>query len=794
MDNIATNDNKNPTPGNMGGDINDKNATTVLSTSAASAISGSDFVPRPFLSASKDPSFADWFARPFLIASAVATGTLTPVTDTFLDTYLQHAITHEKTRFFHALTGTVKYRLIITTSPYAAGLVGMASHLYPLGASGPVDLANIGYHICSRTHVLTDVGCLTTTELSVPIRGRYPYVELKPTDPVSTNMYLTLGNITPVVDVSTGADAEFSYKLYISIDDAQLLVPTPMEPTAELREAAAGPISYPASIISRLTNSLRDVPIIGPYAYATSLISGAIGHAAVLFGFSRPKDGSEIPYPHDELLADYAGSLRVKSLTLDPMAEIPVDPSFLGEFGDNLTYKNIIGREGLLYVLYWQTTRDVGYELGSFPVVPTFCFAAADLLFPTPLAYGSLSHKLWRGTLIYRFLFPANRFVRGKVRFWWSPTDGTPVTDAIYQSALSVVLDLSMSTEIELEVPWGGVAPYRTVPYCGLNGHGDFSNGVLKVWVEDPLIAPSSAYEQTIAVFVRAGDDFQLQIPDAEKILNTHRVAADGVKTPWIFTQATAAPLPLQALTPADTNDDYFEYTMESSPNNPTHKVRYRFLPTAPTVEAKLNMGEQFNSFRPMLKRFYMYGTVPPLSTGGVVVKIFFSYLPSETKWCAMTGGTYLLPTFNNPVRFFSNLFAGIRGSIRYRHSWTANPARMLTYRDFGRQATVTKAPATTLGALTAGWFAPSTGTGSASFWTAGGESGIVEIPHQFVSNFHPTGVSANWDYEYGYSILSQSTTEKFDVWVSTGEDFMPVIWNGVPLIYHYPTPLVAPG
>jgi len=139
------------------------------------------------------------------------------------------------------------------------------------------------------------------------------------------------------------------------------------------------------------------------------------------------------------------------------------------------------------------------------------------------------------------------------------------------------------------------------------------------------------------------------------------------------------------------------------------------------------------------------------------------------------------------PTRYISNLFVGVRGSVRYRFNTTGTPGpstHVQMRRDFGQPFTFYYAM-DAINYLYQKW---QTGTGEAAFSQCHGEPMFFELPWQCVSQFKPTKVNpSTFDtgtFDYGMSFTTQEAmTDNFEIYQSIGEDFNPVIWNGVPML-----------
>lgn len=684
-------------------DLNTHDHPTALLSVAGTDTVGSKLPLYKSLGTPQPLSLNEFLARPINLYTADGAGAITTVVIyQFARDFFNQPSIAEKLKFFKYVRGTFVINVILTTAPYAAGQFVMAHFMGPFASNNVpfIDDDLASYSFANKTNVILDCATCNSATLKIPMHLQLPYADVSVSnDPFVNDMYIGLASLTNIVNTLDGTDSDYHLKIYVSLEDSEIAVPVvhdtrsiytmsetlapkPDKSKSEVQKTTSGPISYAATMISGFAKKLKDVPVIGKFAYATHMISNTVSDVATLFGYSRPKDLSAPNYPHEETYADYIGNVRVKTFTLDPQQEIPLDASFLGEEGDNLTFANTICRYGLLTRYPWDTSMASKTELFAMPITPSWCPSMIDQVYcPTPLAYCSQLFNFWRGTIVYKFVIPANDRVRGKIRIFWSPTvlDVEDQYQLITQNAPSVVIDLSSNTEVELKVPWGHRAPY--LPSFILSRPEYVStgqiNGYLYGMVEEELVAQAPMLILTILVWVKADDDFQFHVPNQQRLQYLRRQlwnddfdASNTVfqNDPWT---AISPPLIVRSPTelPADsdyynftslevlsTNDNLddaesmichennynwssksiwkygygddelvpneieesYEFTMMQSDNATLLQETQTLLPsTTSTDVTMLQMGEISLSFRNFLQRFYPSQWFPSLNTNG---------------------------------------------------------------------------------------------------------------------------------------------------------------------------------
>lgn len=784
----------------------EKNLSSDLTLASTDTLNNGDF---SINSVGYDPniSISDYLSREVPIYSSAFTGDITSETLYPLNLFLSLPSTIPKISHFHLLSGTLNIRLLITSDPYACGQILLSSK-YGAVANTSLPTLNstlITVHRFTCNHVICDVGTTNQAMMSIPILVRDPQLSISEIlKPYWNDITISLDSLTTVKSVQDNSNSNISVRIFASITNAQVKIPVISQTiyTMESTLASQGPISYPASIVSSVTRSLSKVPIIGKFAYATSIVAGAIGDLAILLGFSRPRDFSDRSYPHCEDIATYAGNSRAKPLTLDPHQEIPLSAQYTGSTKDVLSYSETVGREGIVCFGNISQSEDPGDQNAIIPVTPSFAYAGENTGYldfaMSPLSYCSMTHSLWRGSLIYKFVFPANKFLRGKFRIVWTPTRITSTDYAlISRNAVSVLVDLSTSAEVELVVPWGIAKSYLPVVkpryYNDYFGY-DEVNGYVAMYIEQPLQAPSSTFSLEFYVTVRAGDDFELQIPRSELINRLHRRFAVTSPAVTILPKILTAETPGFSVNSAyNISPTYSTYTMESNEITPVLSSTTTFLQTADATEVATHfMGERFTSFRPMIKKASIYTNYMTSTTRAFTKYIMYNlpYFPDEVNTVAFSPTqTVIPPVVTTPIRYMSNLFVGVRGSVRYTLvpepeynsgelccSLTVSNCFLTPYSEDSFNMQVTSPYNLVLEGRDK----------MTGFHMRAGEPICFDVPHQFVHQYYPTDVIENYNREcYGFSLGTWGALRSL-IYVSAGEDFTPVIWNGVPVMEYY--------
>lgn len=303
-------------------------------------------------------------------------------------------------------------------------------------------------------------------------------------------------------------------------------------------EYGDGPVSGVASAVASAGKALSNVPIIGPFARATEIGAGAASRIAAWFGYTNiPVIDNVAPFkdlPFGGIASSEIAGPTPK-LTLDPKNELTLDSRIAGLDGtDELSMKSFLERESFLNTFNWDTVDTPDSPLWTCINVPGGLIHKIDqnsaIIAPTPLSHISHMYQYWSGTIIYRFKVICSPFHRGRIKITFEPA-ASAVTAHEDTTNITRLYDITENNDFEICVPWMQPQAFLTnhfadpsigsnlMSYSEDNGAGlptifnASKNGVLKVTVANELTSPSINAPVTIAVFVRAGEDFTFMGP-----------------------------------------------------------------------------------------------------------------------------------------------------------------------------------------------------------------------------------------------------------------------------------------
>jgi hypothetical protein len=428
-----------------------------------------------------------------------------------------------------------------------------------------------------------------------------------------------------------------------------------------------GAISKPASAIARASGLLSKLPVIGPFATATSIAAEGVSDIAKLFGYSKVPVASDVnPFKnlpfHGLAVSDISDA--TEKLTVDSKNELTINNMCIGERNeDPLNISEFVRRQSYLTNFLWSAsdTKDtLLWNTYISPYMSVFDTSPSQMTVVngTPMWLVAQMFEHWRGDLIFDFKIICSKYHRGRLRFSWDPvgnvaTTGTPEDTA--HTTYNHILDITDNTELSLRVPYNQQAAYLKTP--SLVSATIFSttalakdtsntvNGILTVRVLTEQTSPVNSADIQVLVSVRGADNMEFANPK------------EISKTLGFFTVQS------------ENRDKVFE-THEATMGSPS------------TVDPNLNlvyMGEKVTSLRELLMRCNLDRALVLLenitiSTIHTVIQnrrpIFPGYDPKGIHNAlglvsgVSTTYNYVSPT---PYHLVSSCFLGERGSFTWK-------------------------------------------------------------------------------------------------------------------------------
>lgn len=528
---------------------------------------GANMDPTGSVGATKeDISLDHWFKRPVLIHEftwselSFLNDKLYPWKSFFLDT----PSIKNKLLGFSRLRAKLHLKFVINATPfqYGAALVSYR----PLAKSvtdpsvEPFSGGSIGAAVSSESVLMAQsqrpsgfIYPQTCQGLEMTLPFIYPdsWFTLDNTDGdlavrLECMGHVTVKSFTQLRDASTNASTTVSISVFAYAEDIELSGPSLQLQSGEDEYDAPGPVSSVATAVSVAAGALSNVPVIGPYARATSMISSVVASVARAFGYTNPPvlaNYTPVTNSYMPAMANTQISTISEKLSLDPKNELTIDPSVIG-YGrdDELVLKHYCSRSSYLFKTTWYPTDAAGFNLAGIYVTPELArvetqvgVSGTNQFFTsqmTPMAHAAQVFDNWTGGIKFQFKFICSRFHRGRVRITYDPSGPWTTTDPVLQ--INEVVDLASATDFTFVVPYMGAELWKEVTgdpvivdarnFASVDqfmDRGDptfpyrsrVCNGAIRLEVLNELTAPDVNHNIDILVFVSAADDFQLANP-----------------------------------------------------------------------------------------------------------------------------------------------------------------------------------------------------------------------------------------------------------------------------------------
>ncbi|AKG93963.1 structural protein [Antarctic picorna-like virus 2] len=470
-------------------------------------------------------------------------------------------------------------------------------------------------------------------------------------------------------------DGDVTVTVMVWASDVSLSV---MTATPQSTEFGDKTISNTAAAVARSAGALSSVPMIGPYAKATSIAAGAIATTAKLYGYSKPlllsDDPSVVPNHFGNMVSTMSSDSSVK-LALDPKSEICVDSRTMGLSGaDEMTIQAIASKETYIDTFIWQTNQPVSTFLWNGLSTPGYYQTRSgipDPKFLSSMMFAALPFRYWRGSIKFRFQIVASSFHKGRLLIQFDPnvqTSDEPDLNTVY----SHIADLANERDFTVCCGWTSNKPFLVTPVLSLppdDYYGnteltetyDMSTGILKVSVLNELTSPSTTEGQFVFVnvFVSAGDDFEVAVPTSEALRTL------SYRVPQTL-------LPREPHMNAPESDST---TAESIPQDPACLGDLATILSLSDKTQDVFIGDPVVSFRQLLKRYQLHSSWMQPGVTARINNITMNVFPFYRGYCTSTLEALAFDIDNHDYNFakmtllnyLTPAFAAWRGSIRYK-------------------------------------------------------------------------------------------------------------------------------
>jgi hypothetical protein len=642
---------------------------------------------------------------------------------------------------------------------------------------------------------------------------------------------------------ANGATDSVTVNVFAWAEEVKFAIPTNFEPGAiapQADEYEKKPVSRIAGAVANAAAYFTEIPMIGPFARATEIGARAVGSIATLFGYSSPVMLESCMY---RPVTTYNISTTNQpnesaKLTVDCKQELTLDPRTVGLEGkDEMSIKYISQRESWMANFPWAIGTTQETLLWNHVVDPCLHYIQGAELHMPAVCFASVPFKYWRGTLKYRFQFVCSKYHKGRVKLVYDPT-GTPSGGtAEYNTAYTTIIDISDNSDFEFAVGWGQADPYRehfqlgtagqtqmwnTTPLTLTTPGSKIGNGTLSMYVVNELTVPNSTINNDIEVnvFVSAGDNFELAVPDSTVMERLRYRNIDN----------TTAPASREAIEPHAGESE--EVNQESRPAN-VNTLGAAALSVPKMDETNLvYFGESIHSFRQLIKRYCRHGILSgSVHMPGELVRLVSQRysLPYQPGYCfpgafsgdgvvySVNGGSSKYAYGHTTLlNYLVPAYGGWRGGVR----WMVDATRFDNYS--GELSNITVTRNTDADGCFDYWNtmtnASHTTAGQAAFMndrllysktfdgqlyqsSAVNPLVMFEVPYYKNLRFTPAkrhdvpsapdSMQPGWYYEATMSSSARAGSEFAPTFCAAAEDFNTFFFLGAPIMYYEP---IAPS
>jgi len=608
-----------------------------------------------------------FFQRPTLIdtitwgSGGVSSGSFKPWTQFLSNTYIS-----KKLENYALFRGNLHLKLIITANPFVYGAALLSYTPIQDNMTDSIAETTGSLQNSQKPHIWVWPQNNAGGELVLPFFYKSNFVNILESANTDALGECRLEQVIALDTANDTAIPTLSIQIYAWCTEVALQCPTTQAilQVGTESEYRQGPVERVASAIAGAATALTTIPMIQPFALATSMAATATAGIASLFGWSKAvliEGARPIFRAPFHGLASSEISNAVEKVAFDQKTELSVDPRILNLSGqDELALSYLLQKEAYVYNSNWLSSDSIGDQLFEFPVWPMIYrvtdMTDYDKLQMTPMAYFAAMFRYWRGDIIFRFRLVASQYHRGRIKITYEPKGEVGASDYT-NIAITKIVDITEENDIEFVVPYSQEFPWCRCNFSPSNTgeygktasitHTDqYTNGTIRVQVLTTLSSPQAAPSCHILAYARGAENLELSVPNSTYLLDkcvTH--------------------LDMQVGTESDivTGQQYDE--------------RY-----------KVNFGEQIVSLRTLLSRASLSSILTPLNvttTKDMVISRLHmgrypfpigydtnAYLYSEKLTAANENARFTF-SYMHPINWVSACFAALRGGIQVKFQFT---------------------------------------------------------------------------------------------------------------------------
>jgi hypothetical protein len=636
----------------------------------------------------EDCELGRFLSRPVLIQHRVLPVGLpfSPVDYSIWTEYFSNPQIKRKLENYGYIQCKLKVKVVVNSTPFVYGAYGLSYH--PMVTLSPIDSnSDDPIFLSQRQTIWIEPHNGSGGEMELPFFHYKNWLELTSTSEVDNMGKMRLWQLVENLAANASLTTPPSLSIYAWAEDVRLAANTvkltlqskqeevrPAEKTND--EYGETPVAKAASagagVSATIAEMTTGVPYLGAFARATTIGAGILSSVASIFGFTNvPVIENAMPYksmPFHGLASSEIGNV-VDKLTLDPKNELSISPETVGLPAiDELSIPYLTGKEAIIDTILWESSDASDSMLFQAAVTPTICniesLTDQRMLKDTPMGFVSRLFSNWRGDIIVRVRVIASQYHKGRLRVSFDPV-GDIFADADSTTVVQTkIVDIADSMDMQFRIPYMAPQSWLRVRPTPVTDHSqrleaapvldnDFHNGAFTIRVLNTLSAPIDTAPATLVVSVRAADNFEVTNPSDIDF---------GDEFPSYYTVQSKD---------MHWDDEVTQHVMGVS--TPPPKNRYL-----------VNMGEQIQSLRPLLRRSFFINSERSNDTS--VSDTYSTYYKfTQTKYppsfgydpqgihdaTSLTGGAVARFNYctNNPITWVTSAFIGQRGSMIWHYN-----------------------------------------------------------------------------------------------------------------------------
>lgn len=547
--------------------------------------------------------------RPVRVANVELNSAFTSIALRFPDIIFQTSTNVvDKLNYFTYFRANVKIRLMFNATPFMSGrywvFFAPFDHICNRSAQLPIYSNVTGY---PGTEI--DLASGAPVELKIPYCAPLSHYNLIDTHSNMGELYLIPLNAiqTGTTPVTNGADMS----IFAWFEDIDLALPTSAPVTVPLVaqvkvEGEDNVETRPSQVLSSITNIASvATPLLGSWVKPIEWVARASSQVLSSFGWNKPvlmepnSTYANIPGKGYTNVEGVDCSVKLAGM---PDNSLTYDGGIFSTDVDEMDIKYVASKSCIFQQgINWDLTQSAGHRIYGTPVTPGLSFGIFPEVQPTTLAYVTSMFRYWRGGLKFRLTVAKTAFHTGRLRITYSPGVYTDSGAQVLDNAYNWVLDLSVSSEIEIEIPFVANVPWKETlvsnPLDPLFEQEKFSTGYLVVSILTELrrASDSVANNCPVNMWISGAEDISFAIPD---FANYEVAEFPSLQTIEEEEEEDEVPLRAQIFNVTRPSVEHNEQLKNTS--DKVFPMRMMDLTSA----EELSMGEKITNLRQLIKRF----------------------------------------------------------------------------------------------------------------------------------------------------------------------------------------------